>query len=344
MRLRVVLLAVGAGLGLGLAAAPPAYAHAGGGAEPSNHRVQLRDLHPSAPAVGVQVGTGGQWIRVTNRGAETVTVEGYAGEPFLRLSGGRIHVNRHSTTLEDNPELAVAPADVDPDAPAQWATVGKGTTISWSDARVSPESDARSGEADAVWDWRLALRVDGHPVTAVGTSTRVPPPSPWPWVAVTGCLALATAAVGRLRFWHGAAAGGVALAGAASVVHLAGVALAPQPGSAAAAWAASLGTGLLCWPLAGLAVVAAVRRSEHAAFVAAVAGAVVAVLSAGDLAVFWHSQLAFAWPADVQRALVAVTLGVGAGLAVAGVRLLLRAPAPERMPGRVQEPVAGTSR
>lgn len=339
MRLLAVLIAVGAGLGWGLAAAPPAHAHAGGGAEPSNYRVLVRSLHPPVPAVQVQVGTGGQWVRVTNRGSGTVIVRGYAGEPFLRLSDGRIRVNRHSTTLADNPELAVASADVDPGAPAEWVRVGEGTAITWSDARVRPDTAAAG--ADAVRQWRLPLRVDGDPVTVAGTITRVPPPSPWPWVAVTGCVALATAISGWSRSWHRAAAGASALAGAVNAAHLAGVALVPEPGSAVAALAASLGTGLLCWPLAGLAVVAAVRRSEHAAFVAATAGAVVVVLSLGDLAVFWHSQLVFAWPDIVQRALVAMALGLGAGLAVAGVRLLLHAPTPDRTYEIPHETVTG---
>lgn len=348
------MLAIAVVAGWVLPAVPPAHAHVGGGAEPSNYRLAVTSVAPPTAAVSAQVGTGGQWISVTRRGAGAVTVLGYAGEPFLRLSQGRVLVNRHSTTLADNPDLTSVPAAANPDASPQWVPAGEGATAVWSDARLT--GDARSGTGTGAApatrpapghggsgerSWMVPMRVDGAPVTVRGSRTWVAPPSPWPWMAVLAGVTLAAGATGRLRRWHPVAAYALVLAGAANAAHLAGSALAAEPGSAATAWVVAIGTGVLCWPLAGIGAVAALRRSEHAAFAVAVAGTVLAVFSAGDLAVFWHSQLPFAWPGVLERALVVVALGGGAGLALAGVRLVLRGPGSAGMNATGQQPTAG---
>lgn len=320
----------------------PAYAHAVGGAEPSNYRVTVTSIRPPAPGVEVEVGVGGQWVRLTSSGSAAVTVLGYAGEPFLRLQQGVVAVNRHATTLADNPRLSPVPARPNAAAAADWVRVGAGRSATWVDDRLTGGDDGRrAGERGR---WTLPLRVGGTPAAAHGTWRWVPPPSPWPWAAGLAAVTLAVAAVGWLPrwhlHWHVPAAAVLALAGAASAAHLAGSALAARPGSAASAWGTAAGLGLLCWPLVIVGVVTACRRSEHAAFAVATAGAVLAIVTGpGDLAVLWHSRLPLAWAPAVERALVAATLGAGVGLAVAGVRLIRgdaaggRADGGDRLPG-----------
>jgi hypothetical protein len=53
-------------------------------------------------------------------------------------------------------------------------------------------------------------------------------------------------------------------------------------------------------------------------FIAAVVGGLLVVTGFADFANFGYSQLPFAWPADLDRLLVALTLGGGIGLAFGG--------------------------
>ncbi len=307
-----------------LVMAAPARAHAGGGAEPSNYRMTVTSIRPPAAGVAVRVGVGGQWVRVTNNAGSTVTVLGYAGEPFLRIEGGQAVVNRHSTVLADNPRLASVPTQPNPEARPQWVPAGTGGSVAWSDDRLTGESGGRDGRQGR---WRLPLQVGGVATTVTGTWERVPPPSPWPWVAGLVAVTLAVAGLGWLSRPYWVAVPVLALGGAANAAHLIVGALGPHPGSAAAVWGSALGMGALCWPIVVVGVVSASRGGEHAGFAVAIAGAVLAVMTGpGDAAVLWHSQLPFPGPPALERVLVVAAFGIGAGLTVAGIRLLRAAP------------------
>lgn len=299
--------------------AGPARAHVAGGAEPTNYRVAVTSVPEQ---VAVQVGVGGQWVRVTVAAGASGPVEvlGYAGEPFLRISPDGVRLNQRSAVAGDNPRLAAggssgSPAAPDADARPQWTSAAKSGSLAWTDDRTSTGTGR----------WRLPLRVDGESVDITGTRTDVPPPSPWPWVGGLLAVSVAAAVLGWRTRWEPPAAVALAAAVLASAAHLAGAALAPGPGSATSTWLSVLFTGALCWPIAAIALVLVLRRREHAPFAVAVAGAVFAVVTGpDDLAVLWRSQLPFAGPEMLERALVVVTVGLGAGLAVAGLRKLRR--------------------
>lgn len=324
-------LAVVSALGLAAAmlviAAVPARAHAGGGAEPSNHQVEVTSR--PAGSLGVELGAGGQWIRVTRRTEATVTVLGYAGEPSLRIGADGVAVNRHSTVAADNSRLSSVPVQLDPSAPPQWVAVSSDDSIAWSDDRLTPGS---GGDTNATWT--IPVRVENDPAAIGGTRTYVPAPSPWPWVGGLLASTLAVAALGWLSRPYRPAAVALALGGAANAAHLVVGALGPHKGSAVSAWGAALGLGLLCWPLVVVGVVAALRRGEHADFALAVAGAVLAVVTGpGDLGVLWHSQLPFPGPPALERALVVTAFGAGIGLVAAGIRMLRATPPREEAGG-----------
>lgn len=298
--------------------ASPAWAHVVGGAQPSNYRVQVTGVSPPAPGVEVRSGVGGEWVRLTSRGPRPVTVLGYAGEPFLRVAGGRVAVNLRSTTLADNPRLASGGQQPEPAAPPRWSPVDTGASLTWSDTRLTPQAGRGSRSAGT---WTLPLRVGGSPVTVTGTWRWVPPPSPWPWVVALAAATAAVGALGWLRRPLPPVAVVLALAGLANAAHLVGLALGPHPGSAASAWATALGIGLLVWPPAVVGVVSVLRRSRHAFFAVTIAAGILALVTLlGDVRALWFSQLPFAWPAAVDRALVVATLAGGLGLGVVGVR------------------------
>lgn len=321
---RVMLAAVGAALLLVLTPAP-AGAHGAGGIRPSNYRATVTSIQPPAPDLTATVGVGGQWVRLSHSGAGVVEVPGYQGEPFLRLAHGRVMVNANSTLAADNASLVSGGGSPNPAAPPRWQRVRPAPTVAWSDDRLTGTPGQQAMGQTATW--RLPLRVDGAETTIVGTRTWVAPPSPWPWLAALTVIAAAAGAIGWLRRWRAPAVALLCGGGAASVAHVVGAGLAPQPGSAATAWATGLGFGVLCWSLVAVGIVAAARRSTHAPFAVAVAGAVLAVVSGpADLPVLWRSQLPFAWPAVIERGLIVASLGIGAGLTVAGIRRIRSTP------------------
>lgn len=325
-RLLKAAAVVGFAATLALITAVPARAHAGGGAEPSNYRIEVTSQ--PAPGVAVDLGVGGQWIRVTGRTGVAVTVLGYAGEPFLRIRSGHVAVNRHSTTAADNPRLSPVPVQPDTSTAPQWVDAGSGNgVVVWSDDRLTGGSGGRSGEQGT---WTLPVQVDGAEATITGTWTRVPAPSPWAWGLGLVAVALAVCGLGWLSRPYRPAALVLGAGGAANAAHLIVGALGPHGGSAVSAWGAALGLGALCWPLVAVGVVSAWRRGEHAGFAVAVAGAVLAVVTGpGDLSVLWHSQLPFPGPPALERALVVVAFGTGVGVVVAGIRILRGMPLPE---------------
>lgn len=111
---------------------------------------------------------------------------------------------------------------------------------------------------------------------------------------------------------------GVLVVTGANVAHAVGSTLAVTGGSFPLLLVGASGVGLACWPLALLCLVAAVRRLPATAFIAAVVGAMVVVAGIPDFDSFRFARLPFAWAEDLDRVLVAVTLGGGLGLAGGG--------------------------
>ncbi|TQM79702.1 hypothetical protein FHX81_2012 [Saccharothrix saharensis] len=148
-----------------------------------------------------------------------------------------------------------------------------------------------------------------------------PGPNPLWWLLITLALAVGGYLLGRRRELL---ALGVVVVTAGHVWHAVGSTLVVTGQSFVPLLLGASGVGLVAWPLTVVAVVAAVRRRPATAFVAAVVGAMLVVAGIPDFDSFRFSQLPFAGPADVDRLLVALTLGGGLGLAAGGFDYLRR--------------------
>ena len=303
----------------------PASAHiAGSGGSPSNYQATVTGIQPAAPTVGVTVGVGGQWVRVTNQGAAEIVIVGYRGEPFLRLSGNRVEVNQLSSTAAETGQIPGVPTSADPSAEPKWVQLRDGDSATWTDNRIDPESesDAQPQPEQASGSWELPLVVDGRQVTVLGTWDRVPPPSPWPWLGALGLLAAAIAAIGWRRNWHRPMAAVIAGGILAFVLHLLGTGFAPQQGGPVFGWIGVGAVGAFSMLIGAVAVISTLRRSESAPDRAITVGIMVLLLAATDISVLWNSQLPFAGPAVLDRALTAIAYATALGLLVAGGRLV----------------------
>lgn len=307
---------------LALVGSAPAAAHIAGGTSPTNSRSEVTDIRPAASGVGVTIGLGGQFVRITNQGAGEVVVLGYRGEPFLRLSQQRVQVNPRSPTAARAGQL---PRTAQPTATDdQWVHLSDGDSVSWTDARV----DGRALAAGESGSWTLPLAVDGQPVMVLGARTGLPAPSPWPWVAALGLLAAAVAALGWRREWHRPVAA-VAVAGVVAYgLSMVGTGVTPQPGGPLSGWVVIAVLGAFVLLVAVITVVSTLRESELAAARLPMMAVTLLLVAGSDIAGLWNAVLPFAGPEALDRGLLVATYGIALGLLVAGIRLA-RPPAPE---------------
>ena len=72
-----------------LVAAPPGWAHKGN----PNYESTLRSVVPQMEGLEVQILNRDDRLELRNRTGKTVLVEGYNGEPYVRIAAGR-HASR----------------------------------------------------------------------------------------------------------------------------------------------------------------------------------------------------------------------------------------------------------
>jgi hypothetical protein len=321
---RLAAMSVLAAALLALASPAPAAAHiAGAGGSPSNYRVVVTELRPAVSGVAVTVGVGGQWVRISNLGAGTIEVLGYHGEPFLRLSAHHVQANELSTTAAQTGQVRATtgtPGLPGSPAPPRWVTLRDGDSVTWTDARIAP-SASPAPPAQAFATWQLPLLVDGHPVTALGTRELVPPPSPWPWVAALVLLTAGVAAIGWRRDWHRPIAAATTVGVLAFVLHLIGTGFTPQQNGPLFGWIGVGAVGAFCLVIGTITVVSAARERDAAAARVITTGTMVLLLAFTDITALWNSQLPFAGPASLDRALTVLAYGTALGLFIAGLRL-----------------------
>lgn len=309
-----------------------AWAHAGGLTSSSNEPVVV-GAQPPVPGLRVTVVEFGARLRLDNQTGQRVTV--------LPPPGSMINT------------LPV----VDPDGSALW-----------SDPRIVAAA-GRPRPPDARSPWEIPLRVGDTPVAVVGEQRWPPPPDPVRWWLLTlaaavlpGCLVALSARLGRLRSRRrrAAVAGGpgagrdgfgrwtlavlTAAVMVAHAVHLYGSALVVAQGPVVVVFLAAAGFAVLGWPLGLAGAWLTVRGRPAGPLLCCVAGALLAVVIApADLFSFHDAVIPFAWSADLDRLLIAVTVGGGLG-AVGASWLLLRQPMPTPTPDEANQPAEGLTR
>jgi len=321
-------VAVATAVLVGVTAGPAAAHVIGSGAQPSNYRTTVQGVEPAV--TGLQARTvAGNRLELVNETGQELLVLGYRLEPYLRVGPDGAFENRRSPSAYAN-RFATAPASIpaefDAAAPPQWRRIGDQPTVAWHDHRAhwtGPDppavTAARGLRHVVVPSWQVPLRLGERTLLLQGDVTWVPGPSPWPWaLAAVGVFAVALVA-GRGRRRPHVLALVALLAVAADAVHTAGALLA----SAAPLSAEVNGTvtTVAGWAVAGLAAYRLLRgRSESAAVFLLLGGVLLTLAGAlPDLAALGRSQIPSAVGPTVTRAAIAVTLGLGAAMVVAGL-------------------------
>jgi hypothetical protein len=298
-----------------------AWAHAGGLTSSSNEPVVI-GLQPAVPGLTVNVVESGARLRLANRTGRRVAV-----------------VPPPGTVLNSLPV-------VDP-----------GDDALWTDPRIVAASTA-ARPPEARLDWRIPLRVGDTPVSLVGEQRWPPPPNAglW-WLLTAGALALPVGLVALGgRSWgrrprnlatrpaessdSRGTRGGVSAVGrwtvavatamvmGAHVVHMYGSALVVAQGTLIWVFLAAAGFAVVGWPIGVAGAWLTARGRAAGPLLCLVAGALLAIIIApADVFSFHDAVIPFAWGPDLDRLLIALTVGGGLGV-VAAAWLLMRRTSP----------------
>src|SRR5690606_11869993 len=90
------LAAAASGLLLAVSWATPAAAHAGEAPQGADYRVTVTGITPAVPGLTVRALEAGAQIELANRTGRTISVLGYAGEPYLELRPDGVYQNTRS--------------------------------------------------------------------------------------------------------------------------------------------------------------------------------------------------------------------------------------------------------
>ena len=176
-------------------------------------------------------------------------------------------------------------------------------------------------------EWKVAVTHGTTDVVATGRLEWIPGPNPLPWVALIAVLIGALVAASFLLSWGVVLAIAVVLLVVGDAVHSYGL-----------AWATAGSTGvrigrlfggslfnIMLWVVALVSLRPLIRKQDIGLLPAAIAGLFIALFGGLlDVGGLYRSTVPFAWSADLARALVATTIGLGLGVAAASVIVLYR--------------------
>jgi hypothetical protein len=193
-------------LALGVAAtlvlASAASAHQGN----PNYRSIIDAVTPAVHGLKLQVLNYDDRFELTNRTGQTVTVQGYNGEPYARvLANGTVELNKRSPAyyLDDDRYADVkVPASADPKAAPQWTVTDRTGVVQWHDHRMHwmsqsmPPQVKDKSKRTKVFDYSIPLQIGDKPGSIKGTLFWQPVQSSAPIGMFAGLGILALIAIG----------------------------------------------------------------------------------------------------------------------------------------------------
>ncbi len=173
--MRRLICAFALGLLATTVATTQAFAHQGN----PDFRSEVTAIDPAVPGLSAEILNYDADIALTNDSDETVLVEGYEGEPYLRFApDGTVEANLNSPAYYLNTDRygqAEVPDNAKPDAEPDWKVVAGTGEFSWHDHRShymstsTPPQVTDESRRTKILDYEIPIRVDGRPGAIAGT-------------------------------------------------------------------------------------------------------------------------------------------------------------------------------
>ena len=149
-----------------------------GAAEYDNFRSEVKSIAPAVDGLELEVVRGDEALRLRNGTGQTVLVEGYDGEDYLRFKrDGTVEANQRSAATFINVDRfgqREVPENTLPGAKPVWKRIADGGEHTWFDHRIHltakrpPARFTRQKEVTKVFNWLVPMSVDGRAVRATG--------------------------------------------------------------------------------------------------------------------------------------------------------------------------------
>lgn len=140
---------------------------------------------------------------MSNTTATPVIVDGYQGEPYLKITNAGVWQNNLSPAVYLNKEQTIGtiPNDANASKPPQWTKISDGHRAQWHDHRIHwmgasepPAVAADPGKPHLVSTWHIPLQVGTVKGEITGTLSYVPA-SHWNTYLPYGAIGLAVVVV-----------------------------------------------------------------------------------------------------------------------------------------------------
>ena len=318
--------------------AAPASAHSASNTPASNYVSRVLTVTPAAAPFRAKVIEAGNRLEIRWRSGPELTIADYDGFPYLRVGPDGVFENRQSaaTYINADRQSKTRIPDIKPDGPPEWRKLSSEPQvrfhyhpIHYMGSVPPPQIQRARGEVHKVQDWTLNVVQGAKTFSIAGDLRWVPGPSPAAPLLATLVLGFCFAATVILlarrrdlaRALPALAIGLVALVIVDSV-HLFGIAFSVHGGSGFSR-AITIGwISMGAWVLALASVLAFLRKRFDALYVSVFAAGIITLVGGlSDIAVLSASAVPFAFPIWLARASIALTLGLGIGVVVAGVFL-----------------------
>lgn len=336
IRVRRIFVTVVIAAALLMAGATPASAHSVAGTGATNYKTTLTK-QPKIDGLHVRVVEAGSRFEATFAGSHPVFVLGYQDEPYLRLDRRGVFENLKSpaTYINKTRNGTTPPGSANAEAAPEWHKVTSDHTVRWHDHRIHfmgnknpPQVRNAPGQRHVIVpDWKIQFRQGATLSAAEGSLVWVPGGSALPYWLLALALLVGMLAIGS----RGAPFFAIALATCAlivvDVVHSFGIGFA-NAGTTANRVAQTFGASIVSipgWVVGAGGVWFLLRRRVDGFFAVVFTGLIVAVVGGiADVNVLSRSQVPFAFSAELSRLLVAISLGLGAGIAAASALSIRR--------------------
>jgi hypothetical protein len=264
----------------------------------------------------------------------------------LRIGPDGVFENVHSPAVFWNKSAFITstpPAQYDAHKAPVWRRISSGTVARWHDHRAHYLGGAPSaGASPVVLRWTLPIEYQGRRAAFAGDDFYVRPSSALPYLAIAAVVAIALFAAARRRSWPIVLAVSLAVLVGAAIVQVLG-----EWGAVTLSLGSRIGEHVYVFAGIALGVAAFVwllrrRGSPFDATPIALLAGLALLLASGltGLPLLTHSEIPTTLPFNVDRTLIALTIGTGAAVVVIAATKL-RPPFQAR-PARPQESSTAT--